>query len=100
MCLFAALRSGHDKPFKFRQGQWPAIQVTLVQVAAVELQERLPRLVLDPFGNHIQAQARGQGDDGLGNDRVVAIVRQIRDKGPVDFELIERQSARGVGRLT
>lgn len=68
-----------------------ADQEALSGVAAEISQPLLRRLVLDPFGDHPQAQLVTQADDGLHDDRVTFLFEHLTDEGAIDLDLIDGQ---------
>ena len=46
----------------------------------------------DTFGNRLQAKVTAHRDNGLYNHCVTRIFMDVRDKGTVDFKLIQRQA--------
>jgi len=59
------------------QRQGPGEEVALEHVAAVARQEHALGFVFDPFGDHFEAQAVAERDDGARDRRVVAVIGKI-----------------------
>ena len=57
---------------------------------------------LDAFGNHVDAEAVGQGNGRNGNRRVVGVTPDVGDEGAVDFQVVDREKLeigkRGIAR--
>ena len=48
------------------------------------------------FGNNLQTQPLGHGDNGSGDGNVFRVVRQVGDKGAINLELVDRESGQVV----
>ena len=49
-------------------------------------------MILDAFGHDGQAEGMRQADRGAHNGRVVVVAGDMRDKGLVDLQLVDRQT--------
>ena len=77
--------------FTLRRRQRPSQKEALHGMAPEALQPLQRRLVFDALGRHCPAQVASQLD-GRAHDSFVALIPDhLFDKGPVDFQLVERQ---------
>jgi len=88
----ASGRIGAQESLQQVRGQGAAEQVALVEVAACAGQQIALFGGFHALGDHFQAQAARQGDDGVHNRGVVGVGEQVAHKALVDLELVERHA--------
>jgi hypothetical protein len=69
-----------------------AQQLALEAIAAAAQQELALFVLLAPFGDNLQAEFRGQGDDRLDDRGRVRIDMDVAHEGLVNFERREREA--------
>jgi len=72
-----------------RDGQRAGEEVSLESVAAGFFEESALLDGFYAFGEDVEAEGIGEGDDGACDGFVVGVSEQIADKGTVDLQLIE-----------
>ena len=85
-----AIRSYYgEKSFEVDGGEGPAEEISLPFAAALFLQEFELRRGFDPFGENLEPQAMGHGDDRFDDGPVVSLPGEVGDEGAVNFQYIE-----------
>src|SRR6188508_1788380 len=75
---------GAEEGLDLGRGAGGGEQVALANAAAGIGEEVTLRVVLDALGDHLEAEAAGEGDQGTRERGVLVIVRQARDQAAVD----------------
>ena len=81
-----------DLVLKRLRGQRRGVEIALKFVTAGPAQEIPLRLVLDPLGDHVQAQRPAHLNDGIDDACIAGVGGQALDETAVDLEPLDREA--------